>query len=95
MNRTTTLMLCLALTGLPGMLAQAAATPAAKANPNQGAQEQMIRCTQQEGAATPLQPCKVRRAHDAIHFGSDFSRQEFECVLSGNCGATERSRISG
>jgi hypothetical protein len=95
MNRITTLMLCLALTGLPCMLAQAAATPTAKVNPGHRVPEQMIRCTQQDNAAASQQPCKVRQVHDAIHLGSDVSRQEFECVLSGNCGATERSRISG
>ena len=96
MNRTTTLLLCLILTGSPFMLAQATATPAAKANDQQRAPERTIHCAQHGAASsTPLQPCKVQRGRDAIHMGSDVSRQEFECLLSGNCGGTERSRISG
>ena len=96
MNRTTTLLLCLILTGSPFMLAQAAATPAAKANDQQHAPERTIHCAQDGAAtATPLQPCKVQGGHDAIHMGSDVSRQEFECVLSGSCGAGARSRVSG
>jgi len=95
MNRTTTLLLCLILTVSP--VAQAAfATPAAEANDQQRAPERTIHCAQDGAAtATPLQPCKVQGGHDAIHMGSDVSRQEFECVLSGNCGAGARSRVSG
>ena len=97
MNRTTTLLLCLILTGSPVMLAQAAfTTTAAKANDQERAPERTIHCAQDGAAtATPLQPCKVRQVHDSIYLGSDVSRQEFECVLSGNCGAGARSRVSG
>ena len=96
MNRTTTLLLCLILTGSPVMMAQAAFATPAKANDQQHAPERTIHCAQDGAAtATPLQPCKVQGGHDAIHMGSDASRQEFECVLSGNCGAGARSRVSG
>ena len=92
MNRITTLALCLVLTGSPGLMAQAASTPLAKANYMLGVPEKVIRCTQTDETSAVWQPCNVRQA---IQLGSDVSRQEFECVLSGNCGVADRSRVSG
>lgn len=97
MNRITAIALHVVLTASIGMAAQAqaASTHDAKAKPSQRAAEPLIICTQRDAVSRAAQPCRVRRADDAMRLGADITRQEFECVVSGNCGVADRGRING
>ncbi|MBI3527068.1 MAG: hypothetical protein HY067_03795 [Betaproteobacteria bacterium] len=97
MNRMTAIAIYSALTAWPGMFAHAqpVSTPDARPQQTQRAGESVIRCTHQEGGARGLQPCRVRQADEALRIGSNVTRQEFECVLSGVCGVDERARVNG
>ena len=56
----------------------------------------IARCSHRDSGPRALLPCRPRQADEIhIHVGSDFTRQQVECVLSSNCGATERGRVSG
>lgn len=95
MIRMTAIAIYLALAAWPGMSAHAqpASTTDAKPQQTQRAGEVVIRCAHQEGAVRGLQPCRVRQADEAMHLGSDVTRQEFECVMSGLCSVTDRGRV--
>jgi hypothetical protein len=97
MNRITAIAIYIALTAAPGMLAygQPYAAPDAKSQQSQRAGEPVIRCTHQEGDSRGVQPCRVRQADEVLRIGSNVSRQEFECRLSGNCGVDDRARVNG
>jgi hypothetical protein len=97
MNRVTAIAIYMALTASPGMFAHAqpAATPDVKSHPTQPAGESVIRCTHQDGGARAVQPCSVRKVYEAIRLGSNVTRQEIECRLSGNCGVDDRARVNG
>lgn len=97
MNRMTAIAIYIALTASPGMFAHAqpASTPDAKPFQTQRAGEPVIRCTNHDAGSRALQPCKAGRPDEATRLGSDVTRQEFECVLSGVCGVTDRARVNG
>jgi hypothetical protein len=97
MNRITAIAVYIALTAAPGMSAygQPASAPEAKSQQTQRAAEPVIRCTHREGDTRGVQPCRTRQADEALRIGSNVSRQEFECRLSGNCGVDDRARVNG
>ncbi len=97
MNRMTAIAIYIALTAAPGMFAHAqpASTPDATPQQSQRAGEHVIRCTHHDGGTRALQPCRVRQTNDALRLGSNVTRQELECVLSGVCGTADRARVSG
>ena len=96
MNRMTAIAIYIALTAAPGMFAHAqpASTPDAKPQQSQRAGEPVIRCTYQDGGTRALQPCRTFQNNDALRVGSNVTRQELECVLSGVCGTADRPRIN-
>jgi len=97
MNRITAITIYIALTAAPGMFAQAqpASTRDAIPEQTQRAGERVIRCTyQEEGGVRGLLPCGVRQTDGALRIGSNVSREEFECRLSGNCGVDDRARVN-
>jgi len=80
------------------MLAQAqpASTPDARSQQLPSTGEPVIRCTElADGGVRGLQPCGVPQAAEALRIGSNVSRQEFECRLSGNCSVDDRARVNG
>ena len=97
MNRITAIAVYMALTAAPGMSAYGQPTSASEVNSRQtqGTAEPVIRCTHREGDTRGLQPCRGRRADGALRIGSNVSRQELECRLSGNCGVDDRARLNG
>jgi hypothetical protein len=97
MNRMTATAIYMALTAWPGLFAHAqpASTLDAKPYQTHRAGEPVIRCTHHDAGSRALQPCRVRQADEAMHLGSDVTRQEFECVLSAVCGVMERGRVNG
>ena len=97
MNRMTAIAIYIALTAYPGMFAHAQAISALGAKPyqTQSAGESVIRCTHNDRGSHAPQPCSARQAEEATRLGSDVTRQEIECVLSGVCGMTERGRVNG
>lgn len=97
MNRITAIAVYMALTAAPGMSAygQPVSASEAKSQQTQGTAEPVIRCTHREGDTRGLQPCRGRQADEALRIGSNISRQEFECRLSGNCGVDDRARVNG
>ncbi len=97
MKRMTAIAIYIVLAAAPGMFAhaQAAATPDVRPQHSQREDDPVIRCTHQDGGARALQPCRVRKADESIRVGSNVTRQEIECVLSGVCGADNRSRVNG
>ncbi len=97
MNRMTTIAIYIALTAAPGMLAHAqpASTSDAKSQQTQRAGDPVIHCTHSESGTRGLQPCRVRQADEALRIGSNVTRQDLECVLSGKCDAEDRARING
>ena len=97
MNRITAIAVYLALTVAPGMSAygQPVSASEAKSQQTQGTAEPVIRCTHREGDTRGVQPCRGRQADEALRIGSNVSRQELECRLSGNCGVDDRARVNG
>lgn len=97
MNRITAIAVVMALTTAPGMSAYGQPTSASEANSRQtqGTAEPVIRCTHREGDTRGLQPCRGRQADEKLRIGSNVSRQELECRLSGNCGVDDRARLNG
>ena len=97
MNRMTAIAICIALTALTGTIAHAqpASTRDAAGNQARGAADAVIHCAQNDAVSRAAQPCGVRRAGDALRLGADVTRQEFECMLSGMCGVTDRGRGNG
>ena len=97
MNRISAIAVYMSLTAAPGMSAygQPVSASEAKSQQTQGAAEPVIRCTHREGDTRGLQPCRGRQADEALRIGSNISRQEFECRLSGNCGVDDRARVNG
>jgi hypothetical protein len=97
MNRMTAIAVYVALTACPGMFAHAQATSTLYAKPDQTqrAGESVIRCAHNDRGSHALQPCSARQSEEATRLGSDVTRQEIECVLSGVCGVAERGRVNG
>ena len=97
MNRMTAIAVYIALTAWTGTIAHAqpASTPDAGANQTQRAAESAIRCAHHDAGARAVWPCGIRKADEAMRLGSDVTRQEFECVLSGKCGGVDRGRVTG
>jgi hypothetical protein len=97
MNRITAIALYVMLTAAPGMsaYAQSAAMPDAKSPQMQRASDRLIHCTHHADGPQAQQPCNARRADEATRIGSDVTRQELECVLSGVCSVGERGRDRG
>ena len=95
MNRMTAIAIYLALTASTGVSVhvQAASTADTGARQTQRAAESVIRCTQRDDVSRAAQPCGVRQAGDAVRLGADVTRQEFDCILSGNCGVPDRGRL--
>ena len=94
MNRITAIALYMTLTAVTGMSAHAqpASSPGAKTYQTQRVQP-VIRCAHLDSGSQALQPCRARRATEATHLGHAMTRQEFECVLSGVCGVTDRTQV--
>ena len=97
MNRMTAIAIYIALTAWTGTIAhaQAASTPDLRAEQTQRAAESVIRCAHHDAGTPAVRPCGVRKADEAMRLGSDVTRQEFECVLSGKCGGADRGRVTG
>lgn len=97
MNRITAIAVYIALTTAPGMSAygQPVSASEAKSHQTQGTAEPVIRCTHREGDTRGVQPCRGRQTDETLRIGSNVSRQEFECRLSGNCGVDDRARVNG
>jgi hypothetical protein len=97
MNRMTASAIYVALTASPGLFAHAqpVSMPDAKSHQMQRAVEPLMRCTHRDVGSRALQPCSVRQADEAVHLGSDITRQDFDCVLSGVCGMADRARVNG
>jgi hypothetical protein len=97
MNRIAAIALYTALTAAPGMSAygQPASAPEAKSQQTQRAAEQVIHCSNREGDGRDVQPCRARQADEVLRIGTNVSRQEIECRLSGNCGVDDRARVNG
>jgi hypothetical protein len=97
MNRLTATAVNVVLIAWPGMFAQAqpALTLDVKPYQTQRAAEPVTRCTHNDSGSRALQPCRVRQADEAMRLGSDVTRQEIDCVLSGACGVAERGRVNG
>ena len=96
MNRITAIAMYMTLIAVTGMSAHAqpASAPDVKTYQTQRVQP-VIRCTHLDSGSHALQPCRVRQATQATHLGNAMTRQEFECVLSGVCGVTDRTRVNG
>ena len=97
MNKTTAACLYIALLAWPGVFAHAlpASSLDARSYQSKPAVEPIIRCSHRDSGPRVLLPCGARQVDETIHLGSDFTRQQLECALSGNCGAAERGRVSG
>ena len=97
MKRITAIAVYMALIAAPGMSAygQPVSAPEAKSQQTQGTAEPVIRCTHREGDSRGLQPCRGRQSDEKLRIGSNVSRQELECRLSGNCGVDDRARVTG
>jgi hypothetical protein len=97
MNRITAIAVYIALTASTGISAhaQTASIPDVRAGQTQRASEPVIRCTLRDAVSRATQPCAVQRTNEATRLGTDVTRQEFECVLSGNCGVADRGRLNG
>ena len=96
MNRITAIVIYLALTASPGMLAHAQPASTQDAQPQQTRRnaEPLMRCTHHDAGSRTLQPCGVRQGNEVMHLGSDVTRQEIDCVLSGVCGMADRARAN-
>ena len=97
MNRITAIALCVTLLAIPGMSAKAQPTAAldTKAHEIRRVTYPVIRCTRQDNGSPGLQPCHGRKADEALRIGSNVTRQDFDCVLSGVCGVDDRARVNG
>jgi hypothetical protein len=97
MNKITATTLFMALLAWPGLFAHAQPASTLEAKPHQThrAAEPIICCTHLDAGTGAQQPCKAQRANEAMRLGSDVTREEFECVLSGVCGVAERARVNG
>ena len=91
MNKSTGACMLVALLGWPGLFAQAQTTAAvdAAAARMQSAAQSVIHCSSQDSAALALRPCGPDRGEKVIKLGSDASRQQLQCVLSGECAAAQ------
>ena len=95
MNRMTATAILLALTAWPGLFAYAQLASALDAKPEQthGIGAPVMRCAHHDAGSRALQSCGA--TGEAMRIGSNVTRQELDCVLSGVCGATERVRLNG
>ncbi len=95
MNKSTGVCMLVALLGWPGLFAQAQTSAAADAATArlQPAAQRVIHCSNQNAGSLALRPCGEDRGQKAIRLGSDSSRQQLDCLLSGLCGAAEQGRI--
>ena len=90
MNRVIATALYMVLIAMPGAFAQA--TPVAG---------QAANASQAPGAAEPdagsIAPHSRATRHSGapIHLGSNVTRQEMECLLSGVCAEGEKARVGG
>lgn len=94
MNKLTTVALYVVLTACSGTAAQAqqAAANDVKAAPMQRQVEPAVHCTANNSGVGATQPCGTR-AGETLRLGSDATRQELECVMSGVCGVADRGRV--
>ncbi len=97
MNRMTAIAIVMALTVWPGLFAHAQPASTLDARPHQmhRAGKPVIHCAHNDAGPRAPQPCKVRQAGEAVRLGSDVTRQQFDCILSGVCGGGERGRVNG
>jgi hypothetical protein len=95
MNKLMTVALYVVLTACSATAAQAqqAAADDAKAASMQRQVEPVVHCTSNNSGVGATQPCGTR-AGETLRLGSDATRQEYECVMSGVCGATDRGRVA-
>lgn len=95
MNKMTAIALCVVLSACMALTAQAQQAGATDAKPAQMQRhiEPSVHCTANDSGIGATQPCGTR-AGEAQRLGSDSTRQEFECVMSGVCSATDRGRAS-
>ena len=95
MNKMTALAIYAVLTACSATAAQAqqAAANDAKATRIQRQVEPVVHCTASNNGVGATQPCGTR-ADEAFRLSSDATRQEFECVMSGVCGAADRGRVA-
>ena len=96
MNSFASLALYMTLAAAPALPAHAqpAANPQGQPQQIQRANEP-VSCTSLDNGSPALQPCQVRPAAKATHLGQDITRQEIECLLSGECGVVVGGRVSG
>ncbi len=96
MNKLMTVALYVVLTACCGTAAQAQQATASdtKAASIQHQVEPAVHCTSNSSGVGATQPCGIR-AGETLLLGSDATRQEYECVMSGVCGATDRGRVAG
>ncbi len=95
MNKMTAVALCIALNASVALNAQAqqGAATDVKPAPMQPRVEPAVHCTASSNGVGAMQPCGIR-AGETLRLGSDSTRQEFECVMSGVCSATDRGRVA-
>ena len=97
MNRMTATAIVMAFTVWPGLFAHAqpASTLDAGPHPIHRAGGGVIHCAHHDAGPRTPQPCNGRQTGEALRLGSDVSRQQFDCILSGVCGGGERGRVNG
>jgi hypothetical protein len=95
MNSFATLALYMTLAAMPALSAHAqpAANPQGQPQQTQRAIEPVY-CTYLDSGSRALQPCRVRPAAEATHMGQDVTRQEIECLLSGECSVVAGGRVN-
>ncbi len=95
MHKSTGIYIMVALLGCPGLIAQAQPAEAVggATERSQPAAQRVIHCSNQDAGSLALRPCGEDRNQKSIRVGSDSSRQQLDCLLSGICGAAEPGRI--
>jgi hypothetical protein len=94
MNSFATLAIYMTLAAAPALSAHAQPAANLQGQPQQiqRAVEPAVHCA--DNGSHALQPCQVRPGAKATHLGQDVTRQEIECLLSGECGVVG-SRVNG
>lgn len=94
MYKMTAVALCAvfsASTALTVQAQQAAATD--KPAQMQRHAEPTVHCTANSSGVGATQPCGIR-AGEALRLGSDATRGQVDCVMSGVCGPADRGRVA-
>lgn len=92
MNKLTTVALYVVLAACSATAAQARQAAATEVQLQRWA-DPAVHCADANSGVGATQPCETR-AGETLRLGADTTRQEFECVMSGVCGAADRGRAA-